>query len=158
MSDAEGSYWDGQLWEYRGDVENDAAGASAITFTITIPVGSEAEILYGLVINQDVAGRTTNAQILESGGGLMADIFPELSLAAGARRPILALAVQNSGVGNMQRTIVGGGMTILVTVAAVALSQDAVFAVVMRIRGSVPTVVEAGGGTPVITIDTERTL
>jgi len=54
------------------------------------------------------------------------------------------------------RIILAGPMEVIALSASVAASQDTAFALVCRIYGGVPTVVEVGASTPTINVNTER--
>lgn len=151
----------GATWLYSSNIANDAAGASDITWTVTVPVGSEAEILYGLIFNGDTVARNCTVQIRDDTPAGFVDLITRaVSVAAGAVRsfPVANASADNGGVAAGTRLLVSGGMDVQATVAAVALSQDGTFNLAMRIKGSVPTVATTGGGVEVVTITIQKVL
>ncbi len=151
-------YWDGATWVYHSIVANDDQGASTITWLIVPGAGNEMEILYGQLANLDTAGRAVSIAIETDAAGEELTRLVVVTLNAGAAVSFPAANVQAAGgsAAAPTRFILSGNMRLIATVASVALSQDAEFGLVCRIRGGVPTVTEAGGGTIVISELTEQ--
>ncbi len=152
MSD---DYWDGALWVYNVLIANDGTGASDIRTTIVPGAGNEMELLYGMIANLDGTTRTGNVYIRDAlAGNDLTRLFNE-SMTAGAIRSFPTVGAGDGVEAHGGRFFIAGTMSLEIELLAVALSQDARFGVVCRIRGAVPTATETGGGTPVITIATE---
>lgn len=149
-------YWDGALWIYQADITNGAGGAGDQTYTLTVGTGNELEVLYGEVFNGDTSARVVTV-IIDDGTNQITQIL-NLTAGAGARVafPVSTTQGDSAGVAAGARLIVAGTMRIVVRVAAVALSQDSALGLACRIRGGVPSVVEAGASTPTININTEQ--
>ncbi len=150
-------YWDGALWIYQGDVTNGAGGAGNQSYTLTIDTGNEAEILYGSVFQGDPTVRTASVGIFDGTFRIGRLLSTSLNQNAVQGYPSAATSGANgnpSAAG--PRYIIGGGMRILATIESVALSEDTAYSIAMRIRGGVPTVVEAGQATPTIDVNREQ--
>ncbi len=157
--DRDDAFWAGSLWVYQADITNGAGGAGDNSYTVTVGVGNELELLYGELFNGDTSARTVTVEI-DDGTNRIAQL---LNVAADAAKrhgfPINDDISTGGGVvaGGGRRFILAGAMRLIVTIAAVALSQDSALGLVCRIRGGAPTVVEAGASTPTININTEQT-
>lgn len=143
-------------WVYQADITNGAGGAGAHTYTLTTSVGSEAWIVSIEVFNGDTTGRTIRAEV-DDGTNRLGRLMGSRSLGAAALQewPSKDPAADANSMNDSPYPL-SGGMRLQVTISAVALSQDTACAIVARIRGNVPTVVEAGASTPTINVNTER--
>lgn len=139
-------YWSGATWVLRAIITNDACCSGTHNYAVVPGEGSEMEILYGTTTNADSAGRVASVRILDADGGNVLTSFGELTITAGERFPFPSSDGSLSGThteiaaraGN--RYTVSGTMALEFNIAAIAVNQDSRFAVVCRIRGSVPTV------------------
>ncbi len=151
-------YWDGANWIYEVNIANDDQGAANIAVEIVPGAGNEMELLYAGLQQLDTVGRTISILIEDDTDNIIA-ILSELSLTENQR---IHLPMSNNEASTARvssagaRLIISGNQVLRFQVASVALSQDAKFAVVCRIRGGVPTVTETGGGVIVVTINTEK--
>ncbi len=152
-------YWDGGTWVYQADITNDAMDAANQIYTITPGVGNEMEVLYGSLFNGDTSARNGNVRINDPSANLILHLANE-SVTAGAFIPVLSVGPSNTiDTHNYGRVILSGAMRLVVTITAVAVSEDSALGLVCRIRGSLPLVIEsASAGTPVISINTEQVL
>ncbi len=151
-------YWGGGLWVYQASIVNGAGGAGVHSYTFTFGVGGEAEILYGEFFNGDTVGVALTVSI-DDGTNELAELMSVTADAASRHSfphsDVSGVAGTHTSAG--ARLLLGGGMRLIGLSGSVAASQDTNFALVCRIRGGVPTVVEVGASTPTITINTERT-
>lgn len=157
MTVSDGSYWDGALWIYQADVTNGAGGAGVQSYTVTTVAGSEMELLYGEFFNGDTLGVVLTVTI-DDGTNELIELM-SLTADAASRHSFPhsdTPAVGGTHLSSGSRIFLGGGMRIVGSTASVAASQDTAFALVCRIRGAVPTVVEAGASTPTINVNVER--
>ncbi len=152
-------YWDGALWVYQADITNGAGGAGVHTYTVSLAVGSEYEILYGQIFNGDTVGVLMTVTIDD--GTASQELAQLLSVTADANTrhsfphsDVAAAAGTHLSAGS--RIILAGGLRLRAATASVAASQNTAFSLVCRIRGAVPTVVEVGASTPTININTEQ--
>lgn len=121
------------------------------------------QVLYGTLLNLDTVSRNGNVRIADGSGNvigaLLGGVLDSVAISANDSVPIPgAAATSTTGQPQQGRFIVGGSLEILATLASVADGQESDFSLVTRIRGRVPTVVEAGGGTPTVTINLETVL
>ena len=149
------SYWNGRTWVYQADITNGGGGAGNHSYTVTVASGNELEVLYGELFNGDTSNRT--GEVIIDDGTNQLSRFLSGTINAAARWPFpiadgQAAAGMSLGGG---RVIISGTMRLVATVASVAASENTAFAVVCRIRGGIPTVVEVGASTPTININTE---
>ncbi len=159
MGNQSDSWPGGQTWVYHADIVNSAGGAADNSYTVSLAVGNEMEILYGEVLNGDTAGRVVTVLIDTGTAGENLASLVSITADAGSTQ-----AFPHSDVSGVAGThlsagaplLFSGGMRLVVTVAAVALSQDTAFGLVCRTRNAVPTVVEAGEASATITINEER--
>jgi len=135
---------------------NGAGGAGDNGYTVTVGLGSEIEVLYGELFNGDTSNRTAVVDISDGTNRLGTLINGTLNAGARSTFPGANPFAAAGNPGTPTRIILSGAMVITATVLAVAASQDSALGLVCRIRGPVPTVVEAGASTPTITINTER--
>ncbi len=159
--DTSRDYWTGANWMYHATVTNGAGGAGNQSYTLTPGTSNELEILYGVIFNGDSAGRVATVEIdTGTAGETLAEIV-SVTADAGSSHSFPHSDVAAAGGTHLSagpRIFLSGGMRLVATVAAVAASEDSAFGLVCRIRGPVPTVVEAGASTPTIVIDEERTI
>lgn len=159
MSESDGTYWEGATWVYQASIENSAGGASNQSYTLSLPVGSELELLYGELVNTDTSSRNATVE-LNSGANRLARLLNSIGVSAGfgIGFPVAGSAASGQGPAAGQRFIMTGPMRLIITLASVAASQGSACGLVCRIRGGVPTVVEAGEASAVITINIEEVL
>ena len=151
------SWMAGSLWEYQADITNGAGGAGDHSYTVTPGVGNELWILYGEVLNGDTATRTVTMAI-DTGADQLYD-FSNEALGAGVRAPFPGRGASTvPRHHNANYYMLAGAMRFIVTIAAVALSQNTALGLVARIKGGAPTVAEAGASTPTININTEQVI
>jgi len=127
------------------------------TYTMTVGLGNELEVLYLEVFNGDTSARVIDVSI-DDGTNVLWSLFRRAGTSTAAAG---SLPWPHTGAsileGGHTRLMMSGVMRLVASVAAVAVSQDSALSLVCRIRGPVPTVVEAASaGTPVISINTER--
>lgn len=149
---------DGKLWVYQADITNGAGGAGVQSYTVTIPVGSEVELLYGEIFNGDTVGVALTVDIEDDGANEIARLI-DVTADAASRHSFPhsdVAAAAGTHLSSGARIIVGGGMTIIGLTASIAASQNSAFALVCRIFGDVPTVAEVGASTPTINVNTEK--
>jgi len=162
MTDMIDSWPAGATWLYRSNVANDAAGASDITWLVVPGEGSELIVIAASIQNLDTVARTLSIVLeTDTAGETIAPLVASVSTAASATRvwPVATVIGDNGAIsGSGMPLIVSGPMRILATASAIALSQDAEFTILARIKGAVPTVTTTGGGTEVVTIRIERVL
>ncbi len=152
-------YWEGALWVYHASITNDAMDVATHTYTITVGAGNELEILFGSVLQGDTSNRAVTVEITDGTNRLAVLIGSTVNAGVRAAFPTATpfIAAGPILISAGTRIILGGAMELVVTIGAVAVSQDSALGLVCRIRGAVPTVVEAASaGTPVISIDTEQ--
>ncbi len=153
-------YWDGGNWVYQADITNGAGGAGVQSYTVTAGggVGGEMEILYGEFFNGDTLGVVLTVSLTDNGANELVELM-SLTADAASRHSFPhsdTPAVAGTHLSSGSRIFLAGGMTLVALTASVAASQDTAFALVCRIRGAVPTVVEVGASTPTININSER--
>ncbi len=133
------NYWEGATWVYHADIVNDGSNSGNHVYTVVPGVGNELEVLFGSVLNGDTASRTVqfswNTAI--SGGEVLE--FYGLSLGAGLRMALFPSDGQ-ADQPIMGRHILSGGMSLSISVSAVAVNQDSALGFVGRLRGSIPMV------------------
>jgi len=152
--------WEGATWAFQGTIANGAGGAGDQTYAVTPGEGNELEVLYGEVLNGDTVARNVSVQV-DDGTNIFAFVpWNGLSLGAGSRQgfPQAITGTSANLLGAVPtRLIVSGSMRLLVTVAAVAASQDSALGLVARLRGpTLPTVTLAGASTPTLTTNVNR--
>lgn len=154
-------FWSGSSWEYQAQITNGAGGAGNQSVILTPGVGDEFELYFATITNGDTASRTVTAEIRDDSDNRLA-VLGTISLDAAAVLQIPTAPQAAATGGNAAdapaatRFIISGDMDLRLLVASVAASQDSTYTIVGRIRGSAPTVTEAGASTPTITINTER--
>lgn len=148
-------YWAGSTWLYRTTVLN-GAGAAELRATVVPGDDNEFEVLYASIVNLDTVTRTCTVRIDDPDGNFIcalatASIAPASALSA----PVVGGGAATDNTGG-RRHIVSGTMSLLFRVISAAGSQDAVFAVACRVRGTIPTVTStfSEGGSE--TISTNR--
>lgn len=152
-------FWSGALWVYSADIENGAGGGGNIFITLTPGAGNELELLYGMLSNQDTAGRAGEMELRDADDNLLAHLFEEgATITNGNEVSIPGIdeitASDNAALPN--RIFLAGDMDFLMNLVSVAASENVVFGLCCRIRGGLPTVVESGNSTPTITINMEQ--
>ena len=135
-------------------VVNGAGGAGDHTYAIASSEDSVVEVVQAEVTNGDTVARNLSI-VVDDLTTTALTILPATSLnaAAVARIPFLGQVFAATG-NNADLTFpyhLGSTARMLFTLAAVALSQDSTFGLLMRFRGRRPTVVSNGASVPVLT-------
>lgn len=141
------------------------AGAGAITFTVTTFRHQRLEIeILDLLSNDGAAARNASAIIDDGHGNTIANLLGDdsgnvISVADGLHQAIPAgAATANAGTPGKPITI-GGGLRLVVTLAAVSASGAATLAMVAKFWGDlVPTFSATGADTPTVTRNALRVL
>ena len=146
----------GRLFVYQADVTNGAGGAGNQSYTFTPGDGNELEILYGELLNGDTSTRVATLEI-DDGTNHLAYLGNE-SVTAGSRMafPTADPPGNDSTVSAGAPLLLSGTMRLIVLLASVAASQNSALGLVIRLRGGVPTITEAGASTPTINVNVER--
>lgn len=151
-------YWEGATWVYYANITNDGSNSGSHIYVVVPGAGNEMEVLYGEVDNDDTSTRSVFGTIEDDSGNLLYRIIPD-AMAATAGTAISFPVTDEVGAdagGASRRLFVSGTMALRFTVGAVAVSQDTAFAIVCRIRGSVPTVTLISPTNAVEVVDTNR--
>src|SRR3990167_5169346 len=116
-----------------------AAGAGNIELIYTAGEGTEFEVLYGSIFNEDTVARTGRA-IIDDGTNLIVEVAQRASIANGTYRgyPSAQVSVDNGPSAAGVRFLVSGPMRLRLVVESVADGQDARFTGVLRIKGQPP--------------------
>ena len=134
-----------------------AAGASDIELIYQAGEGSEFELLYGRIVNDDTVNRVVQAFIDTGTSGQNVGQLDSQTIAAGGGMGIPKSPVTGTdAAASSTRWIVSGPMRLRMLVASVADGQDATFGGVLRIKGQSPTRTTVGAGTEVVTVNMER--
>lgn len=155
-------YWDGALYVFQADIVNNGANSGNHIYAVTSGVGSEMELLYGNVFNGDGSNRTITGVIQDDGGEDLGFPIPSgHTLNAGNNYSFPATdapAATHTAFSAGVRPIFGGGMLLRVQVSSIAVSQDTEFALVLRIRGAIPTVTMTSPTGATETINTNKVM
>ncbi len=131
-------YWDGALWVYHADITRDGSTSGTDTIDIVPGAGNEMEVLYGMISHDDGTGRQVRAAISTD------NVAERITyLANGVVTSSFMDFPQEGASGNESgpsRKVVAGPMTLRLTIESLAVGKKAIYAVVCRIRGAVPTV------------------
>ena len=146
------------LYVFQGTVVNGAGGAGAQTYTVVPGEGHFLEIIDGMILNGDSAGRTVTATIdtgtsNENIGGPIADAE---TLGGGTRMGLFSGVADVNNPRPSGRLIVAGPERLVITIAAVAASQDSAFGFHAWLHGNEPTITLAGASTPTTTTNEAR--
>lgn len=143
---------------FTATLTNSAVGASDITATLDPSIGNRLLVWGAEWVNGDTVARTATIVINATNGAVLTP-YPATSInaAAVARIPLVGGAA--AAAGNAPEVPgpypMSGAMSMVATMAAVALSQDATFRFLGWFQGSPPTVTWTGGGVFAITGDIE---
>ncbi len=157
------AFYDGGQFVYRSTVINGGGGGGDTSVTVTPGQGNEFGLIQGSVSHNDATASTINALVRDEDDNTQIGLIDAL-----------ASVTQNSvnyfpsGIGTIPATggnqsgvphplMVAGTMDIFVNAVAIDLSEGSTHTLILRLRGSVPTITESGNSTPTITITTERT-
>src|SRR3990172_786854 len=147
-------YW--TYWLQQMTVVNGAGGAGDHTYSIAGASGGESvfDMLEGDLTNGDTVARNGSV-VVDDLTTTALTILPATSLNAAAtvRLPFLGQIFAATG-NNPNLTFpyhLGNTARMLFTLAAVALSQDSTFGILLRFKGRPPTIVSNGASTPVLT-------
>lgn len=149
MSDEQGEYWDGALWIYHATITNDGSNSGIHEYDLVPGVGNELEVLYGRLNNGDASNRVVHGYVKDAdGGNILASVIGDDSgTNLNAARALSFPFAQAEDSSNGQafaagvRFFLAGAMSLNLTLAAIAVSQDTSLGLVCRIRGGVPTVI-----------------
>lgn len=151
---------DGKLYTFQGTVVNGAGGAGTQSLTIAPPGGGRFEVLSSRVLNGDTVGRTLQVEIDDAVGGNIIAVYESViaNAATSHEQPLgtVTSAATSTFNGGIQPITVAGANVYVMSVAAVAASQDSAYACVLRVWGGAPTFTLAGASTPVLTTNTSR--
>ena len=150
----------GALFTFHGSVTNGAGGAGTQSCEVAPAAGSRVEVLNSRVVNGDTVARVVQVEIDDASGGNVLAAYESVSANAGTshEQPLgtvasAATATFGSGI---RPIMIAGGNVYRMSVAAVALSQDSTYALLLRVWGAAPTITLAGASTPVLTVNTSR--
>lgn len=149
-------YKDGAIFIFIGKVTNGAGGAGTQSATFVPAAGSRFEIIEAEVINSDTVARLVTISV-DDGTNTLWEPVAGGSANAGAvtRLPIVGSAFAAAGnAADQPRITVADGMRFVMSVAAVAASQDTDYRAILRVWGAAPTVTLAGASTPTLTVTT----
>lgn len=134
-------YWDGAVWVYRATITNDGSNSGTHEYDIVPGAGNELEVLYAQLFNGDATGRNGGMNIKDADGGKSIGEIRNASISA---TDTLALPNRSSGSnadgGVGQRIIVAGTMSLVLSVASLAVLKESRLGIACRIRGGLPTV------------------
>lgn len=155
----------GAVFAYSATILNDGANAGNHVYTFTPASGSRLRLIGGQLLNGDAAGRVATADIL-IGTDIILSLFTTTTarsgtVAAGTTQGIpgnALLAAINGQVGQATGFIIPDGATFVVTLAAVAVSQDSKLDIMFEVWGGAPTVTETAPAGATITIEQELVL
>ncbi len=154
MSDG---YWDGATFLYVADITNGGGGAGTQSYTLTAPGGTEFEVMYVKVSNDEASCARLVTVAITGDGGEAGPRLIGASTAAGTFRVWPAVGTNDdNGFLGFARVVISGGMALTITIVDVTLSEDTAVFVGLRIRSGVPGILEVGASTPVINIDVEK--
>ena len=144
-------YW--TYWLQQMTVTNGAGGAGDHTYSIAGQGESVFDIIQAEITNGDTVARNLSI-VVDDLTDTALTILPASSLnaAAVARIPFLGQVFAATG-NNADLTFpyhLGRTARMLFTLAAVALSQDSTFGVLLRFKGRPPTIVSNGAATPAL--------
>lgn len=148
-------YWDGATWVYQADITNDGSNSGNHDYSLTQGEGDEMEVLYGNVLNGDVASRTVTLEVRDPSGEVLYRM-ELVSVGAGVYTNFPHGDAAPATAAQAKRLILSGPMILFARVASVATSQDSAFGIVARIRGGVPTVTLASPTDAVEVVNTNR--
>lgn len=157
MPQAPDGMWDGATWVYNADITNDGANSGTHTYTVVPGAGNEAMLMYGTLTNLDTAGRTGFVEITD-GTNLLGRLIPSSTFDANTIHGFptsSTLAAAGQGVDPAHPLFLSGTMELVGEIAAIAVSQDTEFAIVMRIRGLAPTVTLSSPTSAVEVVNTD---
>jgi hypothetical protein len=150
---------------YRATIVNGAGGAGNQSYTFTPGIGGRFRIHNLQLMNGDTVARNGQANIQRASDNIvgLADAGPGVgaNIAAGAWQGYPsqgAFAVPYTGGAGQRYPWVVGDAELVVTLAAVALSQNSECLALLEFWGPPPSVLEAGASTPTITVEQEAVL
>lgn len=144
---------------FQGTAVNGAGGAGDQSLTVTTVAGGRFEVLSFDVLNGDTSNRTATA-VIDDGAGNRITAFLNGTINAGVEQshPTAAGTAATATVAAAgTRMIVAGALNrFVITVAAVAASENSAFAISLKVWGPAPTCTLAGASTPTLTTNTSR--
>lgn len=153
---------DGALYTFQGTLLNDGATAGNHVLTVNAAAGSRVELISLRVLNSDASARTLTA-VIDDGANVLDDLQPTtgvaLAAATSAMMPIAGATVPAAT--STQRSpargvFIAGANRLLATLAAVAVSQDSAWALVLKVWGEAPTIALTGPAGVTATTNTSR--
>ncbi len=153
MSDG---YWDGALWVFHADITRDGSTTGTDTIDIVPGEGDEMEVLYGEISHDDPASRQVRATISDAAGGnRMVNLMSQAITNSFVNFPQEGTAGTEAGT---TRRFMAGPMSLRLTAESLAVLKKAVYAVVCRIRGGVPTVTVVKPADSTLSTNTNRVM
>ncbi len=130
--------WQGALWVFHANITNDGSNSGNHVYAVSQSPGSEMEILYGKLANDDTSNRTGSIN-LDDGTNFLAALLEDqagLTINAGfdASFPHVDQPAATGASASPSRILLAGGMRLVATLFSVAVVQDSAFGVVARIR------------------------
>ena len=143
-------YW--TYWLQQMTVVNGAGGAGDHTYSIAGQTESAFDIFEADLTNGDTVGRNVSI-VVDDLTTTALTILPATSLNAGAtvRLPFLGQVFAATGNNpNLTFPYHMGPARMLFTLAAVALSENSTFGILLRFKGRPPTIASNGAATPTL--------
>lgn len=151
----------GALFIYQASVINGAAIASP-TVLLVPGVGNYFELFYGTISHDDATASDVDVVIRDADDDLLANLYDVDAVVQNALCQFPTVGAAPSTTGNaapfVQRFILAGDMELFITALSIDANEGITVSIVGRVFGGVPTITEAAGGTPTITINEERTI
>ncbi len=144
-------------WTYQADITNGAGGAGTQTYTITPGDRAYMDFLYGQVFQGDTVGRVITVAIDDGATNELTELM-RITGDAASRHSIPHSDVADAAGTHLSAGAsirISGAMDLIVTIAAVAASQDTAFGCACTIYGALPTASEVGASTPTINVNQE---
>lgn len=154
-------YWSGRLFVYRATIINGAAIATP-TCILTPGVDNEFELYHGTVSHNDATASNVDVHIRDEDANVQAylydvDAVTQNSVCQFPSAPQAAATAGNAAdAPAASRFLISGTMDLYIAAVDIDATEGITVTIVGRIRGGLPTIAETGGGTPTITITTER--
>ncbi len=149
----------GATFVYQATIINGAAIATP-TCTLTPGDGNEFELYYGAISHDDVTASDIDVQIRDDGARVVANLYDVDAVTQNSvcRFPP---APGTSGTGGNDapaatRFIISGTMDLFLQAVDIDANEGITAVIVGRVYGGVPTIAESAGGTPTITVNTEK--
>lgn len=155
------SHHDGALFVYRATIINGAAIATP-TCTLTPGQGNEFQLLMGAISHDDATASTVTAALRDQDDNVLVPFIDALaSVTADSINYFPAPGTAVATGGNVpdfpHGVFISGPMDLFLSATNIDATEGITVVIIGRVFGSVPGIVETAGGTPTITISTERT-